>query len=381
MTKRISILGSTGSIGRSTLDVIALHPESFEVTALTAGSNIELLMEQAIQFQPKLVSVANVSLADHVRRELPSSIEVLYGEEGLLRAATLDEADFVVTAILGSRGLQPTLAAIEAGKDIGIANKETLVVAGHLVMGLAKQKGTRLLPIDSEHSAIFQCLNGENVRSVKKIILTSSGGSFRSLTREQLKNVTVEDALKHPTWSMGAKITIDSATMMNKGLEVMEAHWLFTMPYDQIEVVVHPESIVHSMVEFKDASIIAQLGTPDMRVPIQYALSYPHRIQSPSKPLDLTEVGTLHFRKMDFDRYPCLRLSYESGKSGGTYPAVLNAANEIAVEKFLECSISFLDIEQILESVLNEHESVYHPTLEEIMATDRWAREKVREMN
>jgi 1-deoxy-D-xylulose-5-phosphate reductoisomerase len=381
MTKRISVLGSTGSIGRSTLDVIAHHPDNFAVSALTAGNNIELLIEQAIQFQPTLVSVANGQLADQARSRLPSNIEVAFGEEGLLRAATLNEVDLVVTAIMGSVGLQPTLAAIEAGKDIGLANKETLVTAGHLVMSLAAQKGTKLLPIDSEHSAIFQCLNGEKMSLVKKIILTSSGGSFRDLSREQLKDVTVEDALKHPTWSMGAKITIDSATMMNKGLEVIEAHWLFSMPYDQIEVVVHPQSIVHSMVEFVDASVMAQLGSPDMRVPIQYALSYPSRVPSPSKPLDLTEIGTLHFRKMDYDRYPCLRLAFDSGRSGGTYPAVLNAANEVAVERFLNRSISFLTIEQILASVLDKHIPVSNPSLEEIMKADRWAREQAMKLN
>jgi 1-deoxy-D-xylulose-5-phosphate reductoisomerase len=381
MTKRISVLGSTGSIGRNTLDVIAHHPDSFAVSALTAGNNIELLIEQAIQFQPTLVSVANEQLADQARSRLPSNIEVAFGEEGLLRAATLNEVDLVVTAIMGSVGLQPTLAAIEAGKDIGLANKETLVTAGHLVMSLAAQKGTNLLPIDSEHSAIFQCLNGEKMSLVKKIILTSSGGSFRDLSREQLKDVTVEDALKHPTWSMGAKITIDSATMMNKGLEVIEAHWLFSMPYDQIEVVVHPQSIVHSMVEFVDASVMAQLGTPDMRVPIQYALSYPSRVPSPSKPLDLTEIETLHFRKMDYDRYPCLRLAFDSGRSGGTYPAVLNAANEVAVERFLNRSISFLTIEQILASVLDKHIPVSNPSLEEIMKADRWAREQAMKLN
>jgi 1-deoxy-D-xylulose-5-phosphate reductoisomerase len=381
MTKRISVLGSTGSIGRNTLDVIAHHPDSFAVSALTAGNNIELLIEQAIQFQPTLVSVANEQLADQACSRLPSNIEVAFGEEGLLRAATLNEVDLVVTAIMGSVGLQPTLAAIEAGKDIGLANKETLVTAGHLVMSLAAQKGTKLLPIDSEHSAIFQCLNGEKMSLVKKIILTSSGGSFRDLSREQLKDVTVEDALKHPTWSMGAKITIDSATMMNKGLEVIEAHWLFSMPYDQIEVVVHPQSIVHSMVEFVDASVMAQLGTPDMRVPIQYALSYPSRVPSPSKPLDLTEIETLHFRKMDYDRYPCLRLAFDSGRSGGTYPAVLNAANEVAVERFLNRSISFLTIEQILASVLDKHIPVSNPSLEEIMKADRWAREQAMKLN
>jgi 1-deoxy-D-xylulose-5-phosphate reductoisomerase len=381
MAKRISILGSTGSIGKNALDVISHHPDRFEVTALAVGTNIDLLLEQAIRFRPKMVSVATSTLAEKIRLQLPEGIEVGYGDAGLLRAATHEDSDFVITAVVGSRGLGPTLAAIGSGKPIGIANKETLVTAGHLVVQLAKEKGVDLFPIDSEHSAIFQCLNGENVREVNKIILTSSGGSFRDLTREQLLGVTVEDALKHPTWSMGAKITIDSATMMNKGFEVIEAHWLFSIPYDQIEVLIHQESIVHSMVEFDDYSVIAQLGTPDMRVPIQYALTYPNRLKGPTQPLDLSTIAALHFRKMDFDRYPCMRLAFESGRAGGTYPTVLNAANEVAVERFLNRSISFLSIESILSSVLDQHQAISHPSLETIMEADRWAREQASRLN
>jgi 1-deoxy-D-xylulose-5-phosphate reductoisomerase len=381
MAKRISILGSTGSIGKNALDVISHHPDRFEVTALAVGTNIDLLLEQAIRFRPKMVSVATSTLAEKIRLQLPEGIEVGYGDAGLLRAATHEDSDFVITAVVGSRGLGPTLAAIGSGKPIGIANKETLVTAGHLVVQLAKEKRVDLFPIDSEHSAIFQCLNGENVREVNKIILTSSGGSFRDLTREQLLGVTVEDALKHPTWSMGAKITIDSATMMNKGFEVIEAHWLFSIPYDQIEVLIHQESIVHSMVEFDDYSVIAQLGTPDMRVPIQYALTYPNRLKGPTQPLDLSTIAALHFRKMDFDRYPCMRLAFESGRAGGTYPTVLNAANEVAVERFLNRSISFLSIESILSSVLDQHQAISHPSLETIMEADRWAREQASRLN
>jgi 1-deoxy-D-xylulose-5-phosphate reductoisomerase len=381
MAKRISILGSTGSIGKNALDVISHYPDRFEVTALTAGTNIDLLVEQAMRFRPKMVSVATSLLADKVRLELPAEIDVSYGNEGLLRAATHEDTDFVITAVVGSRGLQPTLAAIESGKPIGIANKETLVTAGHLVVRLAKEKGVDLFPIDSEHAAIFQCLNGENIREVNKIILTSSGGSFRDLSREQLLGVTVEDALKHPNWSMGAKITVDSATMMNKGFEVIEAHWLFSTPYDQIEVLIHPESIIHSMVEFNDYSVIAQLGTPDMRVPIQYALTHPDRIKSPTKPLDFSTISALHFRKMDFDRYPSVRLAFESGRAGGTYPTVLNAANEVAVERFLNRSIPFLSIEGILFSVMDQHQSIPHPSLEAIMEADRWARELASRLN
>lgn len=318
MKKRISILGSTGSIGTQTLEVIAKHPELFQVESLAAGSNVKVLLQQIHQFKPKLVSVNNPELADQVRREAPAGVKILDGEQGLLEVAVGGDSDFLVSAIMGSLGLKPTLAAIEAGKRIGLANKETLVSAGHIVTEAARRNHVELLPIDSEHSAIFQCLNGESIKQVNKLIITASGGSFRDQTREQLKHVTVEQALKHPNWSMGAKITIDSATMANKGLEVIEAHWLFQLAYSQIEVVIHPESIVHSMVEFVDYSVMAQLGTPDMRVPIQYALTYPNRLSTPSTQLKLTEIGSLHFRPMDYERYPCLRMAIECGITGGT---------------------------------------------------------------
>jgi len=378
--KKIAVLGSTGSIGTQTLDVISRNPELFEVVGLAAGNNVTLLLEQVQKFKPKWVSAANETLAARIRSEVSADTRVVYGEAGLIEIAGQSGADYVVCALVGSLGLTSTLAAIETGADIGLANKETLVTAGHIVMQRAKEKGVSILPVDSEHSAIFQCLNGENRKAIKRLMLTASGGSFRDLGRDQLRNVTVEDALKHPNWSMGAKVTIDSATMANKGLEVIEAHWLFDLPYDQIDVVLHPESIVHSMVEFEDTSVMAQLGNPDMRVPIQYALTYPERRVSPASPLDLLAKGTLHFREMDFDRYPCLRLAYESGRSGGTSTTVFNAANEIAVARFLQGEISFLAIEEIIEKVLTRHTAAASPSLEEILDTDAWARREAAAM-
>ncbi len=372
--KKIAVLGSTGSIGTQTLDVISRRPEDYEVVGLAAGANIALLLEQVRQFKPRWVSAGTAELAAQVRAEAPSDVRVVHGEEGLRQIAGESGANYVVCALVGSLGLTSTLAAIEAGADIGLANKETLVTAGHLVMSRAREKGVSILPVDSEHSAIFQCLNGESAKAIKRLMLTASGGSFRDLGREQLKNVTVEDALKHPNWSMGAKVTIDSATMANKGLEVIEAHWLFDLPYDQIDVVLHPESIVHSMVEFVDTSVIAQLGNPDMRVPIQYALTYPERVASPASPLDLLKQGALHFRPMSFERYPCLRLAYESGRAGGTATTVFNAANEVAVARFLRGEISFLAIEETIERTLAKHVSLPSPNLEAILETDAWAR-------
>ncbi|MFD1774409.1 1-deoxy-D-xylulose-5-phosphate reductoisomerase [Paenibacillus rhizophilus] len=372
--KKISILGSTGSIGTQTLDVAAMHPDSFEIDGLAAGSNTALLLEQVRRFRPRRVSVASKELADDIRPQLPAGVELFSGDEGLVQIAAGGDADYVVTAVMGSVGLRSTLAAIEAGRDIGLANKETLVTAGHLVTELARCKGVNLLPIDSEHSAIFQCLNGERAQDIASITLTASGGSFRDLTREQLRNVTVEDALRHPNWAMGAKITIDSATMVNKGLEVIEAHWLFGLPYEQIGVVLHPESIIHSFVEFRDSSIIAQLGNPDMRVPIQYALTYPQRWHSPAQRLSLAQAGQLTFREMDFARYPALRLAIECGKIGGTATTAFNAANEVAVARFLRRDIPFVRIEEILEEVLERHTAESHPSLEQIEDCDRAAR-------
>ncbi|RAV03545.1 1-deoxy-D-xylulose-5-phosphate reductoisomerase [Paenibacillus sp. YN15] len=375
MRKRIAVLGSTGSIGTQTLDVIAHDPDSYQVEALAAGSNLTLLLKQIHAFKPKLVCVSSRQLAEEVEAAAGPGVKVVYGDEGLVEAAAGTEAELVVTAVVGSVGLKPTLAAIDAGKSIGLANKETLVSAGHLVCELARKRGVSLLPIDSEHSAIFQCLNGESPRDIHKLIITASGGSFRDRTRAELAGVTVEEALRHPNWSMGAKITIDSATMVNKGLEVIEAHWLFGMDYDRIEVILHPESVIHSMVEFRDRSVMAQLGNPDMRVPIQYALTYPQRKPTPAEPLRLAEIGRLNFRAMDMERYPCLAMAYECGRAGGTAPTVFSAANEAAVALFLQGRIEFLEIEDRIAMALDAHRTVSHPELEEILLADRQARQ------
>ncbi|CCQ97939.1 1-deoxy-D-xylulose-5-phosphate reductoisomerase [[Clostridium] ultunense Esp] len=378
--KGISILGSTGSIGTNTLDVIRQHRDLFQVITLAAGRNLPLLYKQIEEFRPKRVAVATKELADELRTQLVHPPEILYGEEGLIACATHGEVEFVVAALVGFTGLAPTLAAIEAGKDIGLANKETLVAAGHLVMEAVKRNGVRLLPIDSEHSAIFQSLQGERREDIFRILLTASGGAFREKRREELKNVTVEEALKHPNWKMGAKITLDSATMMNKGFEVIEAHWLFSLPYSSIDVVLHYESILHSMVEFVDGAIIGQLGTPDMRIPIQYALTYPVRIPLQGGRLNLSQIGQLTFREVDVERYPALSLAYEAGEQGGTYPTVLNAANETAVQSVLARRLPFYRIEEVVAKVLERHSSISHPSLTDILEADRWAREEAQNM-
>ncbi|MDG0793578.1 1-deoxy-D-xylulose-5-phosphate reductoisomerase [Cohnella ginsengisoli] len=375
MKKKVAVLGSTGSIGTQTLDVVSRDPDAYEVVSLAAGTRHEQLLEQAHRFRPKLVSIGSKTLADKIRSDLPAGTKLVWGNEGLIEAAAGAGAGYVVCALMGSLGLKSTLAAIDAGATIGLANKETLVTAGHIVTRRAADRGVPLLPIDSEHSAIFQCLNGEDRGTIRRLVITASGGSFRDRARSELAGVTVEDALKHPNWSMGAKITIDSATMANKGLEVIEAHWLFDLPYDRIDVVLHPESIVHSMVEFVDTSVMAQLGNPDMRVPIQYALTYPERRPSPATPLDLLRSGTLRFKEMDFERYPCLRMAFEAGRAGGTAPTVFNAANEVAVARFLNREISFLAIEEIVESALAAHATTAEPDLEEIAFADGLARE------
>ncbi|MGN7470196.1 1-deoxy-D-xylulose-5-phosphate reductoisomerase [Brevibacillus sp. SAFN-007a] len=374
--KKIALLGSTGSIGTSTLEVVEQHPEEFSVVAMAAGTNVELFARQVETFRPELVSVGNEQAAVQLRERLGSGYkpEIVCGREGLELVARHEAASLVMTAVVGSVGVAPTLAAIDAGKTIGLANKETLVSAGPVVMKRAKEKGVAIIPVDSEHSAVFQCLQGERAEDVARVILTASGGSFRHLSREELQQVTVEQALAHPNWSMGAKITIDSATMMNKGFEVIEAHWLFGLPYEKIDCVLHYESIIHSMVEYKDRAVMAQLGTPDMKVPIQYALSYPGRKNLRTEPLDLVKIGSLHFAAMDFERYPLLQLAYECGKAGGTYPAVLNAANEVAVDLFLKGAIAFLDIEKVVRQTCEAHKGVHTPDLEEIFAADRWAR-------
>ncbi|WP_100399321.1 1-deoxy-D-xylulose-5-phosphate reductoisomerase [Bacillus sp. FJAT-44742] len=377
--KHIALLGSTGSIGTQTLDIIRTHPDKFSLVSMSAGRNTKLAISQINEFKPETVSVAEEKDAEKIRAEVPAGTNVVYGGEGLKEVAVHPEADFLMNAVLGSVGLEPTLAAIEAGKVIGIANKETLVTAGHIVMEKAKENNVQVLPVDSEHSAIFQCLEGSLTDEVSRLILTASGGSFRDLSRNQLSGVTVEDALNHPNWSMGAKITIDSATMMNKGLEVIEAHWLFGIAYEQIEVLLHRESIIHSLVEYQDGSVLAQLGTPDMRVPIQYALSYPKRLElKDTKRLNLWEAGTLDFKQPDFKRYKCLQYAFDAGKEGGTMPVVLNAANEVAVEAFLQKSISFLGIEDVIEEAMNRHSTLKNPSLDTILQVDQETREYVR---
>lgn len=379
--KRISILGSTGSIGTQTLDIVKQHPEQFKVEALAAGNNIALLLSQIKEFQPSIVSVQNKAAADCLYKDLPRGIELYYGEEGLIEVAASSETDIVVIAVVGSIGLKPTLAAIDKGKTIAFANKETLVAAGQLVTDRARSKGVRLIPIDSEHSAIFQCLNGESPHRIRAVTLTASGGSFRDHTRDELVHVTVKQALQHPNWFMGSKLTIDSATMANKGLEIIEAHWLFGVPYGQIQVLIHPESIIHALVEFVDGSIIAQLNVPDMRVPIQYALTYPEKMSNSSAPLNLAEVGKLNFREMDKDRFPMIRYAYECGKIGGTATTVFNAANEAAVARFIRGEISFLDIERIVCSLISKHDAIIQPSLEAILETDACVRAEALSMS
>ncbi len=375
--KYISLLGATGSIGTQTIDIIREHKEYFSLVAMSIGRNLSLARKMIIEFSPKLVSTIEKNDAEILQAEFPN-VTFSYGEKGINDVAVYDKADILVNAVTGSVGLQPTLQAIEAKKTIAIANKETLVTAGHLVMDAAKKHQVSILPVDSEHSAIFQCLQGENRKTIEKIILTASGGSFRDRSREELKNVTVKEALNHPNWSMGAKITIDSASMMNKGLEVIEAHWLFDLPYEKIDVLLHKESVIHSMVEFHDSSVMAQLGSPDMRVPIQYALTYPDRMTLPtSKKLDLSQIGKLHFQKMDLDRFRCLKYAYEAGKAGGSYPTVLNAANEAAVAAFLSGQIKFLQIEDLVEESLNRHERIENPSLAEIEDIDKKTRDWV----
>ncbi|MFC4077860.1 1-deoxy-D-xylulose-5-phosphate reductoisomerase [Salinithrix halophila] len=373
--KRIVIWGSTGSIGQNTLEVIRQHADQFEVVGLAAGGNAEEMIRQVEEFRPRMISMADEEAVEKVKGAVSYPVEAVWGEEGLLTLASLDEADFVVSAIVGSRGLPPTLTAIRAGKTIGLANKETLVMGGSLVMEEAKKAGVSVLPVDSEHSAIFQAMNGERADRVRRIILTASGGAFRDWPRDRLATATREEALNHPNWSMGAKVTIDSATMMNKGLEVIEARWLFDLPYDRIDVLIHPESIVHSLVEYEDGAVMAELGTPDMKVPIQYALTYPDRLPLATEPLDLAAIGKLHFREPDYERFPCLKIAYTCGRAGGTMPTVMNAANEVAVERFLAGGLSFPAIEEIIEEVLSRHTPRTNPRLEDLFEADRWARE------
>ena len=378
--KNISILGSTGSIGKQTLEVVRQNRDKFNVVAISANSSVELLLEQIIEFDPKYVAVYDVGSYLRLKNMIPSEVkvEVLCGMEGLKTIASLDEIDVLLTAIVGMIGLLPTLEAIRKGKDIALANKETLVCGGSLVMEEAKKHNVKILPVDSEHSAIFQCLNGENNKEIEKIILTASGGPFRGKKKEELIHMTKNQALKHPNWSMGRKISIDSSTLMNKGLEVIEAKWLFGVEHDQIDVLVHPQSIIHSMVQFDDSSVIAQLGCPDMRLPIQYALTYPNRNKNDFERLDLAKLATLTFENPDLETFPCLKLAYDTLKMGGTYSAVLNSANEVLVNEFLNDKIGFYDIPYYIEDILEKHESISNPSIEDILEVDRWSREYIQ---
>ena len=378
MVKRLAILGSTGSIGRSTLDVVARHPDRFEVVALAGGSDVELLAQQVSRFHPKLVSTRTEEGARELQQRLPR-VDIGWGDDGVNAVAAYASSDLVVSAIVGSAGLVPTIRALESGKNIALANKETLVAAGELVMSLAKQKHLTILPIDSEHSAIHQSLVGHRREDVKRLIITASGGPFRTTPQDALERVTVDEALKHPNWSMGKKITIDSATMMNKGLEVIEAHWLFGIPADNNDVVVHPQSILHSLVEYCDGCTVAQLGLPDMRAPIAYALSYPERVTSGVGPLDLVALKSLTFESVDHQRFPALSLAMRALTTGRSMPAVLNAANETAVYAFLNRQISFLDIPRSVEAVMNEHDPHSLTSVEDVLDTDQWARAHARE--
>ena len=369
--KKIAILGATGSIGTQTLEVVRANKD-IEVTALAAGSNIDLLEKQIREFSPKIAAVWNEKKAKELKdRVRDLDIRVESGMDGLLAVATELGAEIVVTAVVGMIGIRPTIAAMNAGKDIALANKETLVTAGHIIMSLAKEKHVRILPVDSEHSAIFQSLNGETGNKIHKILLTASGGPFRGWTREQMKGVQVEDALKHPNWTMGRKITIDSSTMVNKGLEVMEARWLFGVEMDQVQVVVQPQSVIHSMVEYEDGAVIAQLGTPDMKLPIQYALYYPERRFLAGDRLDFAKLAQITFEAPDFENFHGLSLAYKAGRRGGTLPTVFNAANERAVQKFLDREIGYLTITDMIEAAMEHHTVKENPTVEEILAAEQ----------
>lgn len=379
--KKISIIGSTGSIGRQSLDVVRSNTDKFKVTAISGNENIELLYEQTREFMPELVAIYSEKQALEFKKKIENDssfkgVDIMTGLEGLKAVAAHSDSSMVITAVVGMIGLVPTIEAIKKGKDIALSNKETMVAGGEIVSRL----GARIIPVDSEHSAIFQCLNGEEMESVEKLILTASGGPFRGRTRKELLEVSKADALRHPNWEMGRKITIDSATLMNKGLEVIEARWLFGIDADRIDVIVHPQSIIHSMVEFKDKSVIAQLGNPDMRIPIQYALTYPQRKEGKGiESLDLLKAGRLTFEKPDCETFPCLKLAYEALRLGGTYAAALNAANEVLVEQFLNDRIGFYDIPRYIEKTLERHSSAKEPGIEDILAADAWAREFVKQ--
>ena len=379
MIKKISVLGSTGSIGTQTLE-IARYNQDIGITALAAGSNVELLEKQVREFHPKIACLWKEEAARELKRRIRDlDVKVVSGMEGLMEAACEPEAQIVVTAVVGMIGIRPTIAAMEAGKDIALANKETLVTAGHIIMPLAKEKGVKILPVDSEHSAIFQCLQGAGENRIHKILLTASGGPFRGRSREQLAGVQPEDALKHPNWSMGRKITIDSSTMVNKGLEVMEAHWLFDVDMDQVQVVIQPASVIHSMIEYEDGAVIAQLGTPDMKLPIQYALYYPERRFLPGDRLDFTKLKEITFDEPDMETFRGLKLAYEAGKAGGSLPTVFNAANELAVSLFLEKKIPYLAITDLIQGAMETHKRKVAPNVDQILAAEQEAYDFIRE--
>lgn len=379
MIKKISVLGSTGSIGTQTLE-IARYNQDIGITALAAGSNVELLEKQVREFHPKIACLWKEEAARELKRRIRDlDVKVVSGMEGLMEAACEPEAQIVVTAVVGMIGIRPTIAAMEAGKDIALANKETLVTAGHIIMPLAKEKGVKIIPVDSEHSAIFQCLQGAGENRIHKILLTASGGPFRGRSREQLAGVQPEDALKHPNWSMGRKITIDSSTMVNKGLEVMEAHWLFDVDMDQVQVVIQPASVIHSMIEYEDGAVIAQLGTPDMKLPIQYALYYPERRFLPGDRLDFTKLKEITFDEPDMETFRGLKLAYEAGKAGGSLPTVFNAANELAVSLFLEKKIPYLAITDLIQGAMENHKRKAAPNVDQILAAEQEAYDFIRE--
>ena len=378
MRKKIVILGSTGSVGQQTLEVIRKYSNEFEVVGLSGWENTTFLKEQISLFRPKVAVVKNEYIARKLKKDLDNSsdIKLLWGTEGLIKISTLEEADIIVVAITGIASLIPTFEAVKKGKKIALASKEAMVVAGELLVNEAKLRNAKILPIDSEHSAILQCLNNEQKDCVEKIILTASGGALYDFTETALKNVSIEDALNHPTWKMGKKVTIDSATLMNKGLEVIEAKWFFNIPADKIEIVIHPQSYIHSMVQFIDGTILAQISEHDMKIPIQYALFYPNRTINNFSRLELTKIGQLTFKKPNFNKFPCIKLAYQALEIGGTMPAVLNGANEIAVNAFLNSQISFSEIPIIIQNTMKEHKPKYNPNISDILDADYWARER-----
>ncbi len=377
--KNLVVLGSTGSIGTQTLDVVREHPDLFHISVLVANRSDELLEKQIEEFQPELAVLSDEAAYNRLKERYKGKTELAGGRQAVIDSATYPEAQIVVTSLMGFAGLEPTLAALDAGKDIALANKETLVVAGELVMAKAKELGRAILPVDSEHCALFQCLQGQDRGAVEKLILTASGGPFRGKKADQLTQVTKRDVLAHPTWNMGQKITVDSASLVNKGLEVIEARWLYDVSYDQIQVVVHPQSIVHSMVQYQDGTVMAQLGCTDMRLPIQYALTYPDRVASHFPRVDFYELAKLTFEQPDMDTFKGLKLAFQAGRIGGTMPCIMNGANEVAVEAFLKGQAGFLDIYTLIEKAMEAGKVEQHPDLEQLLAADSWAREFTRQ--